>query len=110
MTATLVYPAGSAFGLMGVLTVVLLAPSSGSSTLSRRLAEHRLDHGIPSRGSGLRAERSAVVLQHSISSRQVHSPESSGWTGSLVLSRQVGGFEGVALVMTGISGADLSCS
>jgi O-antigen/teichoic acid export membrane protein len=100
VTATLVYPAGTAFGLMGVLSVVVVGALVRLVYLSRRLAQERLAHGIPERGAGLRA--SDLLWSFSIPSVLMSALTGIvGWTGSLVLSRQAGGFEGVALVMTG---------
>jgi len=101
ITVLLVYPAGLQFGLVGVLAVGLTGPLVKIVYLSRRQLAHRRMCGLPDAGGGLVARD--LLCSFSIPSVLVSLLVGViGWSGSLVLSWQVNGFDGVAIVNTGL--------
>jgi O-antigen/teichoic acid export membrane protein len=100
-TVACVYPAGRAFGLSGVLMVILGGLVLRSVILSLRQRRHARNAGFPEKGGGLRILE--MVLGFSLPSMLASMTTGSvGWLGSLMLSRQARGFDGLAIVSTGL--------
>lgn len=101
LTLIAIYPAASAFGLIGAMVVVLGGIALKYLFLSRRVAWHVKAQDLPSRGSGLSARE--LVLNFGLPSMLVSLLTGVlGWVGSLLLSKQAGGFDQLAVVNTGM--------
>jgi O-antigen/teichoic acid export membrane protein len=101
VTLACIYPAGIAFGLLGVMAVVLVGLIVKYALLSRKLAWHVRRNGLPAEGSGLFAKD--LILGFIFPSMLVSLLVGTiGWSGTFVLSRQVDGFDALAVVNTGL--------
>jgi O-antigen/teichoic acid export membrane protein len=101
LTVAAVYPAALLYGLDGVVVAILGGVALKILLLQRVIHRHRHSAAIPSRGSGVGF--ASMVVGFSLPS-MLASLLLGGmtWWGSYLLSRQHGGFEGVALVNTGL--------
>lgn len=101
LTVAAMYPAAYAFGLIGAMVVVLSGIALKYLFLSRRVAWHVKAQDLPARGSGLSAKE--LILNFGLPSMLVSLLTGViGWIGSLILSRQAGGFDSLAVVNTGL--------
>jgi O-antigen/teichoic acid export membrane protein len=101
LTLACIYPAGVQFGLVGAMGVVLGGIVLKYAYLLRRVAWHVRNDGLPRRGSGLRA--SELIWGFGLPAMLVSALAGViGWSGTVVLSRQSGGFDSLAVVNTGL--------
>lgn len=101
LTVAAVYPAGSLFGLDGVVVAIFGGVLLKILILQRVIHRHRREAAIPRRGEGVGF--ASMVVGFSLPS-MLASLLLGGmtWWGSFLLSRQAAGFAGVALVNTGL--------
>jgi O-antigen/teichoic acid export membrane protein len=101
VTLLAIYPAAQLAGLEGVVSAILAGVVLKIVVLQRIVGRHRRANAIPARGAGVGFV--PMVLNFSLPS-MLASLVLGGvtWWGSYMLSRQPGGFEGVALVNTGL--------
>jgi O-antigen/teichoic acid export membrane protein len=101
LTLTCIYPAGVKFGLVGAMAVVLLGTVLKYAYLAHRVAWHVRNDGLPRRGGGLRAAEliwgfGFPAMLVSVLTGVI------GWSGTVILSRQAGGFDALAVVNIGL--------
>jgi O-antigen/teichoic acid export membrane protein len=100
-TLICVYPAGMVAGLPGVMATVLAGLVIKSALLTIRQRWHVKTEHLPARGSGLSIKD--MLWGFSIPSMLASTMSGTiGWLGSVMLSRQAGGFDGLAVVSTGL--------
>lgn len=101
ITLVLIYPAGIIFGLLGTMAVVLLGLIVKYLLLTHKLRQHVRLNKLPEKGSGLRARN--LLWGFSFPSMLVSLLVGmTSWSGSFVLSRQINGFDALAVVNTGL--------
>ncbi|MHB8872439.1 MAG: oligosaccharide flippase family protein [Myxococcaceae bacterium] len=101
LTLAFIYPAGLEFGLLGATLVVLCGIVLKYAYLARRVAWHVRNDGLSRRGSGLGAAE--LIWNFGLPAMLVSLLVGViGWSGTLVLSRQSGGFDALAVVNTGV--------
>lgn len=95
------YPAARTFGLYGVMVLLFLGVLIRYLVMSLVVRHHWRINGFPAKGAGMRF--SDVVLGFSLPSVLV-SVMVGGvtWFGTFLLSRQAGGFDGVAILNTSL--------
>lgn len=101
LTLICIYPASVKYGLLGTLCTALIGVIFKILLLVRKLESHIKSHNLPIKGEGLLGRD--IFLGFSFPSLVVSLLVGvTGWIGTVVLSRQVNGFEALALVNTGL--------
>lgn len=101
LTLALIYPAAKHFGLIGVLCVILSGLFLKYLILELLVRRSRSDHQIPGSGSGVSFVR--LISDFAFPSMAVSLAVGFvTWMGLFLLSKQAAGFDGVAIVNTGL--------
>lgn len=101
LTLALIFPAAKHFGLNGVLCVILAGLLLKYLILELLIRRSRSNHQIPSSGSGVSFVR--LVSRFAFPSMAVSLAVGFvTWMGLFLLSKQAAGFDGVAIVNTGL--------
>jgi O-antigen/teichoic acid export membrane protein len=101
LTLTLIFPAAKYLGLIGVLCAILSGLFLKYLILEILVRKSRSKHQIPRKGTGVSFIR--LVSGFAFPSMAVSLTVGFiTWMGMLLLSRQVAGFDGVAIVNTGL--------
>ena len=101
LSVLLIVPAAKMFGLNGVLAALLAGMLAKYIFLGRTVRGIRREEAIPRRGTGIRFR--SLVTSIALPSVAVSILAGfAGWFGMFLVSRQATGFNGVAIVNTGL--------
>ena len=101
LTLLAMYPVARSFGLYGVMVLLLIGVSLRYSAMTFIVRRHRRINELPATGAGVSFAQ--IILGFSLPSMLVSIVVGGvTWFGTFLLSRQAGGFDGVAIVNTGL--------